>query len=58
MMRASVVFFLIGIVSLLLGLTHQAGVSFELGRTLLDICLALAIGTFVMGWYPASWRSR
>ncbi len=53
MIRASIGFFLIGIVAYVFGLYGVAGLSVEIGRTLLFIFLALVaislIGSLLMG---------
>jgi len=47
MLRASIGLFLIGLFAILFGMTNMAGVSFELGRLLLFVFLALAVITFL-----------
>jgi uncharacterized membrane protein YtjA (UPF0391 family) len=46
MLRASVFFFILGLLSMSLGIGNLAGVSFELGRLLLFLFLALSIVFF------------
>jgi uncharacterized membrane protein YtjA (UPF0391 family) len=43
MLRAAVVFFLIGLFALILGANQLAGVSIEIGRLILFIFLGLAV---------------
>ena len=47
MLRASVIFFALGLIALVLGTTRMGGISFELGRLLLFVFLGLAILAFV-----------
>jgi uncharacterized membrane protein YtjA (UPF0391 family) len=47
MLRAAVLFFVLGLVALLLGAGHIAGVSFEVGQTLLGVFLILAVISLV-----------
>jgi uncharacterized membrane protein YtjA (UPF0391 family) len=49
MLRASIIFFFLGISALGLGVAGIAGVSLELGRLLLFVFLGLAILTFLGG---------
>ncbi len=48
MLRASIVLFLIGLVAMFFGMNNMAGVSFELGRLLLFVFLALAVLSFLV----------
>jgi uncharacterized membrane protein YtjA (UPF0391 family) len=48
MLRAAITFFIIGIVAMLLGLGNVAGVSVEVGKTLLFVFLVLAVISFVV----------
>lgn len=48
MLRAAIAFFCIALVALLLGATGFAGVSMEIGRTLLVVFLILAVISYVV----------
>jgi uncharacterized membrane protein YtjA (UPF0391 family) len=47
MLRAAVVFFVIGLLAMLLGAYGVAGISVEIGRVLLFVFLVLAVISFV-----------
>jgi uncharacterized membrane protein YtjA (UPF0391 family) len=47
MLRASLAFFVIGLLAVVLGANNVAGVSIELGKTLLFVFFVLAIISFV-----------
>lgn len=47
MLRAAIAFFVLALVSMLLGAGNIAGVSMEIGRTLLFVFLVLAVISFV-----------
>ncbi len=47
MLRAAIAFFIIGLVAILFGATGFAGVSMDIGRTLLFVFLVLAVISFV-----------
>lgn len=47
MLRAAIVFFVIALLAILFGATGFAGVSMEIGKTLLAVFLVLAIISFV-----------
>ena len=47
MLRASIAFFVLALVALLLGASGIAGVSMEIGRMLLFVFLVLAVISFV-----------
>ncbi len=47
MIRASISFFILGLVALLLGATGIAGLSVEIGKILLIVFLSLAIISFL-----------
>lgn len=47
MLRAAIVFFVLGLVAILFGASGFAGVSMEIGRTLLIVFLILAAISFV-----------
>lgn len=49
MLQASVAFFVLAIVAMIFGASGIAGVSMEIGRTLLFVFLALAVISFVFG---------
>ncbi|CAN5642332.1 hypothetical protein BH10BDE1_BH10BDE1_11580 [soil metagenome] len=49
MLRAALGFFVIALVAILFGATGFAGVSMEIGRTLLFVFLVLAAISFVIG---------
>jgi uncharacterized membrane protein YtjA (UPF0391 family) len=48
MLRAAITFFVIGIIAMLLGLGNVAGISIEVGKTLLFVFLVLAVISFVI----------
>lgn len=48
MLNAAITFFVIALVAFLLGATGFAGVSMEIGRTLLFVFLVLAVISFVI----------
>lgn len=48
MLRAAIVFFIIAMVAMLFGMNGIAGLSAELGKTLLFVFLALAVISFVV----------
>lgn len=48
MLRAAIVFFIIGLIAMFLGMGNIAGMSVEVGKTLLFIFLALAVISFVV----------
>ena len=49
MLRAALAFFVLALVAILLGASGFAGVSMEIGRTLLFVFLVLAVISFVGG---------
>lgn len=49
MLRAAIMFFVLALVAMILGATGFAGVSMEIGRTLLMVFLILAVISFVAG---------
>lgn len=49
MLRAAVLFFILGLVAIIFGATGFAGVTMDIGRTLLIAFLALAVITFLAG---------
>lgn len=48
MLRAAITFFIIGLVAMLLGMGNIAGVSVEVGKTLLYVFLILAVISFLV----------
>ncbi len=48
MLRAAIVFFIIALVAMVLGLNNVAGISADLGKTLLFVFLALAVISFLV----------
>lgn len=49
MLRAALVFFVLALVAMLLGVSGIAGVSMEIGKTLLFVFLVLAVLSAVVG---------
>ena len=47
MLRAAIMFFVLALVAMLLGASGIAGMSIEIGRTLLFVFLVLAVISFV-----------
>jgi len=47
MLRAAITFFIIGLIALFLGMGNVAGMSIEIGKTLLVVFLALAVISFL-----------
>ena len=47
MLRAALVFFIFGLVAIMLGAGHVAGVSLEIGQSLLGVFLILAVISLV-----------
>lgn len=50
MLRAAIIFFILALISLIFGFVGFAGVSMEIGRTLLVIFLILSVLSFIMNW--------
>jgi len=48
MLRAAIVFFVIGLLAMFFGMGNIAGISMEAGKTLLFVFLALAVISFVV----------
>lgn len=48
MLRASIIFFIIGLIAMFFGMNNIGGVSVELGKLLLFIFVGLAIVSFVV----------
>ena len=48
MLRAAIIFFVLGLVSVLLGANGVAGLSIEIGKILLTVFLILAVISFVV----------
>ncbi|MCC7460218.1 MAG: DUF1328 domain-containing protein [Proteobacteria bacterium] len=49
MLRAAIAFFVLGLVAILLGAGNIAGLSIEIGKTLLMVFLILAVISFLVG---------
>jgi uncharacterized membrane protein YtjA (UPF0391 family) len=49
MLRAAIIFFVLGLVAMLFGAYGIAGVSIEVGKVLLMVFIVLAILSFVVG---------
>jgi uncharacterized membrane protein YtjA (UPF0391 family) len=49
MLRAALVFFVLGLVAILLGATGFAGLSIEIGKMVLYVFLALTVISLVIG---------
>jgi uncharacterized membrane protein YtjA (UPF0391 family) len=48
MLRAAIIFFVLALISIILGANNLAGISIEIGKVLLFVFLALAVITFVV----------
>ena len=48
MLRAAITFFVLALVAILFGATGFAGVSMDIGKTLLEVFLVLAVISFVV----------
>jgi uncharacterized membrane protein YtjA (UPF0391 family) len=48
MLRAAIIFFIIGLIAMFFGMNGVAGLSVELGKTLLYVFLVLAVISFVI----------
>ncbi|MGZ3696852.1 MAG: DUF1328 family protein [Bdellovibrionota bacterium] len=48
MLRAAILFFIIGLLAIFFGMNNIAGVSLEVGKLLLFVFLALAVISFVL----------
>lgn len=48
MLRAAIIFFVIGLIAMFLGMNNIAGLSVEVGKILLFVFLALAVISFVV----------
>lgn len=57
MLRAAIVFFVIGLIAMFLGMNGIAGLSVEVGKLLLYVFLALAVITFVVSLVSGKGRS-
>jgi uncharacterized membrane protein YtjA (UPF0391 family) len=57
MLRAAIVFFVIGLMAMFLGMNNIAGVSMDLGKLLLFVFLALAVVSFVVSLVSGGRRS-
>lgn len=49
MLRASITFFVLGLISMLLGINSIAGLSIDIGKILLFVFLVLSVISFVLG---------
>lgn len=49
MLRAAVIFFVLGLVGIFFGATGFAGLSIEIGKTLLGVFLVLAVISLIAG---------
>jgi uncharacterized membrane protein YtjA (UPF0391 family) len=49
MLRASLLFFLIGLVAIIFGANGVAGLSLDMGRTLLFVFFVLSVLSFILG---------
>ena len=49
MLRAAIVFFVIGLLAIFFGATGFAGMSIDIGKMLLGVFLVLALVSFVVG---------
>jgi uncharacterized membrane protein YtjA (UPF0391 family) len=47
MLRAALVFFVLGLIAIMLGAGHVGGISLEIGQTLLGVFLILAVISLV-----------
>lgn len=48
MLRAAIVFFVIGLIAMFLGMNNVGGLSVELGKLLLFVFIGLAVVSFVI----------
>jgi uncharacterized membrane protein YtjA (UPF0391 family) len=48
MVRAAIGFFIIGLIAMLFGMGNVAGISIEMGKTLLYVFVALAVISYVI----------
>ncbi len=48
MLRAAIIFFVIGLLAMFLGMGNVAGISMEAGKAILFVFLALAVISFVV----------
>lgn len=48
MLRAAIAFFILALLSIILGANNLAGLSIEIGKVLLFVFLALAVITFIV----------
>lgn len=56
MLRAAIGFFILALIAVVLGATGVAGVSMEIGRTLLVVFLVLALISFLFGLFGGGRR--
>jgi uncharacterized membrane protein YtjA (UPF0391 family) len=48
MLRAAIIFFVIGLIAMFLGMNNVAGMSVELGKLLLFVFIGLAVVSFLV----------
>lgn len=58
MLRAAIIFFALGLIAILFGATGFAGLSIEVGKTLLFIFLVLAILSFIASMISGGGNKR
>lgn len=58
MLRAAIAFFVLALISIILGANNLAGLSMEIGKMLLFIFLALAVISFVVSLLTGGRSSR
>lgn len=51
MLGAALLFFVLGLIAMLMGAGNVAGMSFEIGQTLLAVFLVLAVVSLVIGLF-------
>lgn len=57
MLRAAIIFFVVGLLSMFFGMNGIAGMSIELGKLLLFVFIGLAIVSFLISLVSGSSRS-
>jgi uncharacterized membrane protein YtjA (UPF0391 family) len=57
MLRAAIIFFVIGLLAMFLGMNNIGGLSVELGKLLLFVFIGLAIVSFVVSLVSGGRRS-
>lgn len=58
MLKAAIIFFVLALVAMLFGASGFAGVSMEIGRTLLIVFLVLALLSFIASLFGNNGRKR